>query len=534
MTNSPFEELRSIANQFGNPELKKKILLETASQKLPPGKKLQQYHHTILFLLAYPENEEIYELAKSALEKIAGENEKKKNTLVFSPSFDLLKRMNLLCPGKISIHSSAAENEKISSVFKILLPVAEHETIDKKDLPFLQRVRQLQKGNRKSEIVWLLDLFEERFTDELIIDHFFNSLEIYFSIALNDSTFSSETLRSLSYAPHFHNSLQKKADAGKMLDEKINKAISTSVEERIRLADVSRLALILLGRETDPSTYANTNDMEWHNMGNGFYIALYGMIRSRRLPFDSYIGYMAFKNGIPAAYGGAWMMGDGAKVGVNIFETLRGGESAWMFCQILRLYRQRYGVEKFVVEPYQYGKNNQEGINSGAFWFYYRLGFRPMDEFLKMLADREAKIISEQKGYRTSKETLRKFTQSNIELCLSEKEILFPDTESLSVSITKHIAEKFSGNRKAAISFAKKYLTQSLGLKFQKWNISEKKCFENLCLLFLLIPGIEKWKQNEKNVLVKLLKSKGGEAESEYIFLLKQNKKLLRAISTAK
>ena len=34
---------------------------------------------------------------------------------------------------------------------------------------------------------------------------------------------------------------------------------------------------------------------------------------------------------------------------------------------------------RFVVEPSQFGGTNKEGLLSGAFWFYYRLGFRPID-----------------------------------------------------------------------------------------------------------------------------------------------------------
>src|ERR1041385_4123388 len=222
-------------------------------------------NNSLFFALAYPENKEAFLQAELKLKKIASKKEKKKNQLVFSPSFDLLKRMNELFPEKISIHSSSAEKEKISSVFKILLPVAEQETIDKKDLSFTQRVKQLKK-TRRGEIGWLINLFENRFGDEFLIDNFFNSLEIYFSIPLSSSTFSQETLRSLYYEPHFHQALLKKVNAAEILDEELNRPISLSSQEKISLADTSRLALIFLGRETDPSTYANVNDIEWHNM----------------------------------------------------------------------------------------------------------------------------------------------------------------------------------------------------------------------------------------------------------------------------
>jgi len=34
-------------------------------------------------------------------------------------------------------------------------------------------------------------------------------------------------------------------------------------------------------------------------------------------------------------------------------------------------------ASSFSIEPYQLGKGNDEGIETGAWWFYYKLGFRP-------------------------------------------------------------------------------------------------------------------------------------------------------------
>ena len=60
------------------------------------------------------------------------------------------------------------------------------------------------------------------------------------------------------------------------------------------------------------------------------------------------------------------------------------------------MYRQCFGIGRFVAEPSQFGGTNIEGLRSGAFWFYYRLGFRPVesdaarraeDEWSRMRAD---------------------------------------------------------------------------------------------------------------------------------------------------
>jgi hypothetical protein len=50
----------------------------------------------------------------------------------------------------------------------------------------------------------------------------------------------------------------------------------------------------------------------------------------------------------------------------------------WFFAQLLRLYHSAFDVDRFEAGNYQVGYGNPEGLRSGAYWFYDRLGFRPM------------------------------------------------------------------------------------------------------------------------------------------------------------
>lgn len=156
--------------------------------------------------------------------------------------------------------------------------------------------------------------------------------------------------------------------------------------------------MALTDRETDPITYMDTNQVWLYEMNRGISIAIYGMYPDRQLPLQSYIGYTLFKNGIPAAYGGAWLFGKRADFGINIFEPFRGGESGYIMCELLRLYRSVFNISYFEVEPYQYGLDNPDGIATGAFWFYYRFGFRPLSKELAKIAAAEYSKISTDKN----------------------------------------------------------------------------------------------------------------------------------------
>ena len=67
-----------------------------------------------------------------------------------------------------------------------------------------------------------------------------------------------------------------------------------------------------------------------------------------------------------------------------------------------------YRVTSFLVDPYQLGHENEEAIESGSFWFYYKLGFRPELPEVARLAEHELQKITVRPGYRTRPAVLRK------------------------------------------------------------------------------------------------------------------------------
>jgi hypothetical protein len=96
------------------------------------------------------------------------------------------------------------------------------------------------------------------------------------------------------------------------------------------------------------------------------------------------------------------------EVGFNLYYTFREGETAWLYARLLRLFRQLLQVTCFAVDPYQIGQHNEEAIESGAFWFYRKLGFRPANpEVVKLLQREESKLRADP-THRTPARTLRR------------------------------------------------------------------------------------------------------------------------------
>ena len=142
--------------------------------------------------------------------------------------------------------------------------------------------------------------------------------------------------------------------------------------------------------------------------GRGLEIYFFGVPPERRLPLRAYHAGLFVKNGVPVGYVETLSLFERAEVGFNLYYTFREGETAWLYGRLLRLLRQLLGVTAFSVDPYQVGLHNEEAIESGAFWFYRKLGFRPMAPEIARLTEKEEARMARSPGYRTPARALRK------------------------------------------------------------------------------------------------------------------------------
>lgn len=447
--------LHSVRNRFDEDLEKKKfsLLQKLSAIDINQPAKLIEYHSLLLFLLAYPQSKLLYDLAESELERVAGaakaifeeKNQRKKlhlaNTgiaftrLNISLSFDLVNWLLKEFTDDVELFSIDADEQTVEQVLCACLSPFERDLIADKMFSPMQMIHRL-KQKEEDDLAFLVRLFIQSKQAPLAKDTLWDSLKIFVSWNLSHASLTFE--RSINSKIFFHkNSLVKNVKVESEVRKPLTHQHYLDQEQQQQLLKTARTVLAMFLRETDPVTYADAEQVEIFSMDRGVDIALFPMITSRRLPLESYIGYVAFKNRIPVAYGGGWIFLHRSKIGINIFPHVRGGESAFIFTQILRLYHQQFNVRKFIVEPYQFGKRNSEGLKSGAYWFYHRLGFRSTNAEVKIIAEEESKKISLIKDYTTPPEVLREFTKANLELNLSPREN-YPDANPLNVALALH------------------------------------------------------------------------------------------------
>ena len=381
-------------------------------------------------------------------------------------------------------------------------------------------------GSHASSLQFLCRRIADLQLSTEISDALFERLDLYCRWVLSESPVTRTHLRFPLRAPHFHHgTLQRHVDLSSTVQQPVPPPQRLQPAQATKLIEAAKLTLAVRGRETDPITYAQPEAVRLYALEHGLDIALFSLPPAQRLPLDAYIGFMAARNSVPLAYGGAWLFFDRAEVGINIFPEFRGGESAFLLAQLLRTYKQACGAQQFFVDPYQFGRGNSEAIKSGAFWFYYKLGFRPVDPDLCDQAQREKKRLTSSPGARTPAAMLRRFAAGELSWRLDETSAQdkAPHPRHVSHHAAEWIASQHEGDAARARDVATKHVAAVLDVA------PSGRWFQQLALCVASLPDLGEWSAPDKRAAAAVLTAKDQPAEWNYIAALQKAHRLKRA-----
>jgi hypothetical protein len=439
---------------------KREALAGLARVALRESAALVRYHEVLLFLLAHPSDAALLAQVEAELRRLAAFLRARRGRHADLlegeglPFVDMTARFThdcvrwLMSHPHLRVEIDGYEDPKadLNDVLRLTLPTVERsETTAGLDNDGLLDALGVPRARRLAVVIQELARFDAL---PYVKDQLFDALGLFVKLRPSDRRASRAFNRLSVPALHFQHDLVRDFDAVTLM----NRALpALRVLDRAALEHVMHVlktTFVLTSRETDPGTYLDERALTVVDLERGLTVAVYGMVPARQLPLESYVGFTLFKNGLAAAYGGAWLLGPRASFGMNIFEPYRGGESGFMMCQVLRVYRQLFGASFFEVDAHQFGLDNPDGIATGAFWFYYRYGFRPLDAALARLAEHERAKIKRTSGYRSSEKTLLRFTGSNVALNFGGP--VPTHVFDLLVPVTRMVARRYGGDRQAA------------------------------------------------------------------------------------
>lgn len=528
-------QLHSIRNRYGVQfALKKAQLLHSIShtiQKLKGKQALHLYYDALLFIVAYPDNKTVYTLANESIQHLQSYIASKENkraslyntgvtgsAVCAAFSFEMVKWLRKTRPGDIALSSFEASDAQIQSIISVLMSKVESEILQDANAEWKG---WLKRSKKKDEVLLdqLIAIFDSSSIRPEVKDELWNAIGINTEI-----NFSSHCCLPASLIdPYYHRSLKRRG-VNRRSQLKATR-IKLSDIEAARVIDCGRMILVRHLRELDPISFSAPELVSYYRLPRGLSIALIGMVPDRRHPIDSYMGYVVFKNGLPVSYAGSWIMFDSARIGLNVFPGYRGGESQYIFQQALQLHQKVYELKRFSVDPYQVGKENNDGIKSGSFWVYYHAGFRPLLKEQQQIAAAEAKKIKSISGYRTSPKILLKLADSRMQMTMHNSAIKI-DATDLGLLWLAILDKNYDNNRVLASKDAAKKLAATLQVK----NWQEEKMNFILENWAVLLFANEKELRNAnalKKSIKELFELKAYGSEEEYINRL-QKAMLLR------
>lgn len=511
-----------------------------------------RYHEILLFLRAYPQSSRIVHIVDDELSNFAERIEGLANAGVKLDALDEAEVSGIVgrpvtdtfnyfiarwlaqrYPTQISLDWDWFENEnRLAETWPRFMPLFEEDALVEANIPYQQWLDAAR--GRVRPIAWLVNTFDSLPLSVKEKAELFNSLQLY--IAWTPSFRLSRTgMRLPARQIFFHRQpLIQRRDVSLQaeLEASAPEIVRLPVRQGAAVLELARATSTLRYRELYGFTHGDPARVLKTSFGRGVELYITSLPASRRLPLRAYHAAMIFKNGIPVGYFEGLSLFERMESGFNLYYTFRDGETAWLYARTLNVFRHLLGVTVFVLDPYQIGYRNEEGIESGAFWFYRKLGFRPTRRELLQQTVSEEKKIAAKSAYRTPKTVLRKLAAGPMifELERQTGEWDRFQMRNIGLVVQRHMAAHFDGDASRMRGESVRAIARLLGTDLSDWREVQLPALNDFAVVLSLVSELGQWSVAEKQMLAEIIRAKAGSDESRYLKLMQRHTRLRAAV----
>jgi hypothetical protein len=562
MTSSSLEkllnQLEEAKHRFGSNDAEVGGLLAAVSgRRFPDPELLIRFHEQLLFIRAYPPGRSVLGLVEKILSKFQGRVARMLASGADPATFDYIENSGIAgtalhghysygiaCwlarryPDRVEIDWDRYETrEPLAHVLPRLIPLLEEDSLVEQNIPYLAWMDAARGRRRGSDLAFLIGRFEQLPVSEKERSALYDSLELWIRWDLGGSKASRTNNRRLPRKAYYH-----KAPLIRRSDVSVADQIAAPLQlERLSLergrgiVDRCRETSCVRYRELYGIAYGDPSSVVRAEVGRGVEIYLWGLPPDRRLPLRAYHAGFTLKNGVPINYIEGITLFERMEIGFNTFYTYRDGETAWVYAQVLRMLHHLTGASCFSIDPYQIGLNNDEAIESGAFWFYRKLGFRPTRRDLMSVVEREEKKIAARRGHRTAAHILRRLAEAPMLFEMPHPGAGRGDWDkfrirNLGLAVQRRTAPQFKGEIEKLRVKSIERVGHALELNPRKLKGLERQAFDNLALVLDLIPDLADWSRAEKRQMDRIIRAKSGRDDAAYARLLQGHARLRKAL----
>jgi hypothetical protein len=531
------------------------LLDRLAGQQFRDSKSLIRFHESLLFLRAFPPSRRLVAQIEQLLNTFHKRVEKPRElgadmsvfddfdtsgiagtTMQDALSFDAARWLARRIPRNVEIAWDDYEEERVmGSTWPRFIPLLAEDADVEANIPW-RRWLDTARG-RERDLEWLIRRFEQLPVSDRQRAELYDSLRLPLRWHLGNLKLS----RSRNWARprqfYIHSApllVRSQVSLARELAQPKTRLVKLSRREGEAVIDDIRAVMVVRYRELYGTTLGDPNSVVRATLGRGVVMYFWNLPAERRLPLRAYVAGFTVKNGVPINYIEAIGLCEWIEVGFNTFYTYRQGETAWIYAQALHCLCTFTGATTISVYPYQIGQNNDEALDSGAFWFYRKLGFRSGSADLEQLARSEEQKIATNPRYRTPKRTLKRLAESHVlyepdrgDPSASEKGAWDTfSTRNLGLRVNRRMAREFEGDNERIRRASVLEVSRALGVNVSRWNVAERQAFENWSLVLALIPNLGRWTPQEKKDAARVIRAQAGPNEMHYLRLTRQHLQL--------
>lgn len=504
---------------------------------------LREGHERLCFARAFPRSaaelrRALRELAaferRIAAEKARLDNSGIAGTLVRYPfNYDIARWLCAKYGPAVTIDWTSYKKrawDEVAALLSLVVAPAENEGLDAEHVPSWDWVALAKAGSGLTDLQWLLAILQRHAFDEAVARHLYESLSLSLVWDLSSCRDAVTHARLPVRRVFFHGReplLGRPADFAADVRQPVGRVELLEPARADRWIDAARAALSQREREFHVIVHANREETYRFEAGRGLEVFVFGSRPALRLTLEANYGALLVKNGVPIGYGYAALLLERADIGINVFPTYRAGESAFAFTRFAALFHHHFGSRVLVMRRHQVGYQNTEGLESGSFWFYYKLGFRPAHPRVLRLAEAEAERLAREGGTaRTGLALMRRLARSDMVVGLdgtppdAHREI---DIARIGLDVTRLIERRFAGDRARAA----RELDHELSRVLAEPRLARGPG-SRLSPIAALVPDLAAWGTQDKRALAAALLAKEGRGEARYVRAMLRGRRFAR------
>lgn len=541
--------LDRIRGEFGGDLAARKLALLASLERasLATAREVLSFHDSLCFMRSYPDSREL----RSAVERMLGAFERRADLKRHANALEdsgiagtrirfrffhpMARWLAARWPDRLHIDwSQFDDTARLEHFLPLFASAAESPALDEFDFGLRGWLDRL-KAPRESDAAFLARGLAEALP-EPARERLWDDLDLPFTLEPGKGTPS----RTHAFAPRAPRAFQRGPLHRKrpvLADELARPPLAVRALTPAAggaLIDLARAAMVTRSRDLDAFSYGDPQDVRLADCGDGLAFACIGVLPERRLLLESVYAFLTLKNGVPIGYVLSSALFGSAEIAYNVFETWRGAEAGAVYGRALATVKHVFGVDAYTIYPYQLGQNNDEALESGAWWFYQKLGFRARDPKVLKLMRAELAHMARRPRHRSSIAALRVLADENVyyhEGAEREDVIGILPLANVGLHVTRVVRERFDGDRARAEQDSLRVLeAMPGGAALRAIHGRAHHQVRAWALLIASIPNVERWSGDERKALIEVVAAKAGRRESDFVRRFDAHAKLCGAI----